>query len=278
MPLSAVVEGRIVCAPLLDEEAWAMMRTGPVTLTCGHPGFGRTSPLGTQHFVHVRDSGCGHAESAEHLHLKACVARSVAAAGWAACTEAPGPGFVADVLAARGSSRVAFEVQRSRQVLREYERRQARYAEAGIRCVWLVKDVPAGHESGPDLPLFTVSRWDDEPEVVVSGRSMAVSELVPALLCGRCRWRPSVTSMRALRETMQFLCPMCGTRREVETARWLSGECPCGLPVLRLGHAAPLAERGSCCGYWGPGLAVGRHTRSRTQRDDIACGHWCLSA
>lgn len=278
MPLSAVVDGELVCAPLLDTPSWELMRGTPVTLTCGHPGFARTSPLGTQHFVHTRDSGCGHAESAEHLYLKAIIARAVRDAGWSACTEAPGPGYVADVLAARGTARVAFEVQRSRQVLREYERRQARYADAGIRCVWLVKDVPAGHRAGPELPVFVVARWEGVPDTVVSGRRIRVTELVPALLSGTCRWRTSVRSSRVIDESMRLVCPMCGRRRDVTTARWLAGECACGLPVLRLGHGSLLPERDKCCGYWGEGLAVRRSVEGRPRRVDVDCGHWCLSA
>lgn len=278
MPLSAILEGELVCAPLLDDMRWRGIRGAAVTLTCGHAGFPRTSPLGTHHFVHARGSDCDSGESPEHLHLKAVVAMAVAAAGWTAVTEAPGEGFIADVLAVQNDSQVALEIQRSRQTLREYERRQSRYETAGIRAVWLAKDLPTGHRAGPDLPLFLVSRWEGLPHSVVCGRTIPVPDLIRALLTGKCRWRVSSQAHQEARETMRLLCPVCGHRREVETARWLTGRCSCGLPLVALGQSPLLPERSACCGYWGPGLALGRKVQERVSQARIDSGHWCLSS
>ncbi len=193
MPLTATVDGEQICAPLLDDRQWAALRGMSVVLQpCGHRGFTRVSSLGTRHFVHERDCDCHHGESAEHLHVKSLVARAVADCGWIAETEVPGPGFVADVLARRAEARVVFEVQRSRQVLHEYERRQATYATQGLRCVWLAGRIPAGHQAGAHLPLFLLSDWLQEPTVVVAGSRLPLRRLVSALLAGTCRWRESV--------------------------------------------------------------------------------------
>lgn len=279
MPLSAMVDGRLVCGPLLDEPAWSRLRGRPITLQpCGHRGFTRVSKLGTHHFVHERDCDCHSPESSEHLHVKALVAQAVARAGWAAATEVPGHGFVADVLGTSGPSRVAFEVQKSRQVLREYERRQSNYESAGIRCVWLVERVPAGHRAGAELPLFKLTDWLGGPRCVVSGRTVPLADLVGALLAGTCRWRDRVTGRHVAVEAITVLCPMCGSSREAEVSRWISAGCDCGLPVVSAGQVDPFPAHSQCCGYWGPGLVLRRTTRSGRIDRDVAAGHWCFSA
>lgn len=278
MPLSACIDGELVCAPLVPADRWGLLRSRPIELQpCGHRGFPRVSPRGTQHFVHERDSDCHHAESAEHLHLKAVVARAVAAAGWHAATEVPGQGFVADVLATRDDALVAVEVQRSRQVLREYERRQSTYAGAGIRCVWLVNAVPAGHQAGPQLPLFLVQDWLGDPSSVVVGRAMDVPSLVGALLSGQCHWVEAVPAATAVVEKARLICPMCGTAREVEVGRWLQGRCACGLPVHGAASGSRWPEPPKCCGYWGPAVVVSRRTCRVPVQRDMPVGHWCLS-
>lgn len=278
MPLSALVGDRLVCGPLVDDDTWARVRGSAIALQpCGHAGFPRVSPHGTRHFVHARHSGCDHAESAEHLRVKADVAAAVAQAGWEVTTEAPGPGFVADVLAERGQTRVALEVQRSRQVLRVYERRQATYEAAGIRGVWFTAAIPAGHQAGPGLPLFMVRDWLTEPTCVVSGRNIAVGVLVRGLLTGECRWRATVPARTASLESLRQMCPLCGTCRDVQVARWSIGGCVCGMPIVSPGPGVAWPDPHKCCGYWGPALTLGLRTRRGEFRGEIAAGHWCFS-
>lgn len=278
MPLSAFVDGDLVCAPLIDADRWRAIRSSPVTLVCGHPGFPRISVLGTQHFAHIRGSECQHRESAEHLHLKAVVASAACRAGWSVATEMPGEGFIADVWATRGDARVVFEVQRSRQVLREYERRQRTYERAGVRCVWFVAEVPGGHRSGPDLPLFLVRDFLGDSSCVVAGRSLAVPDVVRALLSGRCRWREQFEASSVQMETLRFMCPVCGRVRQIEASRLLSGACECGLPVSVTEPAKMLPDSDACCGYWGPSVLVRRLLRPGGMPASIPAGHWCLSA
>ena len=58
MPLSANVDGELLCAPLIPDDRWNALRGQRVVLQpCGHPGFPRVSGLGTRHFVHTRDDG-----------------------------------------------------------------------------------------------------------------------------------------------------------------------------------------------------------------------------
>ena len=279
MPLSATIDGEQVCAPLFDDRQWAALRGKTVVLQpCGHRGFIRVSKLGTRHFVHERGCDCHHGESAEHLRVKSLVASAVAACGWMAATEVPGPGFVADVLAQRAGARVVFEVQRSRQVLHEYERRQATYAAQGLRCVWLAASVPAGHQAGSHLPLFLLSDWLGHPTVVVAGRRIALPRLVSALLTGACRWRESVHSMRVDVETLRLVCPLCGKVRQVCLTRWVQGRCPCGLAVQWQARPEVDGESQACCGYWGAAVAVERRTESHVTRQQVPLGHWCVSS
>ena len=145
MPLAALVDGVYTCAPLLDDAQWSALRRAEIRFhPCGEPGFARVSALGTRHFVHKQLCSAHGSESPEHLRMKALVATHVAAAGWEARTEVPGSGYVADVLAQVRGVRVAFEIQRSRQDLQTYHRRQRRYQDDGVRAVWLAAAVPAG--------------------------------------------------------------------------------------------------------------------------------------
>lgn len=234
------------------------------------------SPLGTQHFVHERDSGCEHCESPEHLHLKAVIALAANACGWQAATEVPGEGFVADVMAVAEDRKVAFEVQRSKQILREYQQRQERYRRADVRSVWFAKSVPAGYVANQHLPLFVVSAWTGVPQVVVAGRVRTVTDMVGSLLAGQVGWRETVRVQQESSEIVRLMCPVCGTRRDVAVSRWQQGHCECRMPVLRQVPNPTWWEGGKCCGYWGPAIMVGRTSRSGAASGELDLGHWCV--
>lgn len=105
----------------------------------------KTSKLGTNFFAHAKAEGCETAaESAEHLLAKATIAEAAKLAGWTVDTEVrgvtvEGDTWVADVLAMKGQSKVAIEVQWSKQAQVETKRRQAKYAESGVRGLWLMR-------------------------------------------------------------------------------------------------------------------------------------------
>ena len=110
----------------------------------------RRSTLGTPHFVHkARPQDCpGGIETEHHFRLKTLVVERARLAGWEADCEVVGqtPGgkrWIADAFARKDGRTVAVEIQWSPQTHEETRRRQRRYAESDVRCLWLM------HEARP---------------------------------------------------------------------------------------------------------------------------------
>jgi hypothetical protein len=83
-------------------------------------------------------------ESEQHRIAKVTIVRALRAAGYDAWVERPGTtsegeSWQADVLCQANARMIAFEVQLAQQTLEEYEIRSARYANSGVKCVWLVR-------------------------------------------------------------------------------------------------------------------------------------------
>ncbi len=209
MPLRAVLAGDTVHAFQLDADAWAELRRTYRarelrTACCGNPAIPKRSPLGTQFFAHAKRGDCTSApETKEHLLAKSTIATAALAAGWHVTTECAGATpdgapWIADVLAERNGTRVAFEVQWSRQTIEDYRTRQARYARAGVRTAWLVRRMPleggfrmearADHE----LPIFLISIRDDGGSFEVPRFGVGLEVFVTGMLAGSLRWAPRV--------------------------------------------------------------------------------------
>lgn len=157
MPLKCLRGGdEIYAFDMESDGAWEALRKGNAETRdlrmpcCGAEVVLRTSPLGTRHFAHKRTGPCETApETKEHLLAKRLVIEGLRRTGWEAKPEQDGATpagerWKADVLAARGKARVAFEIQWSR---------QERYAASDVRGLWLLRqlDFPFADK---DCPAF----------------------------------------------------------------------------------------------------------------------------
>lgn len=144
---AALGEDRIY-AQDLDAGAWRTLQTSYVVgqllmPCCDAPAIPKVSPLGLQFFAHA-SGACGSSpESQWHQASKEAVAAAAKSLGYRAIIEHPGSdGWRADVWIDVPGRPVALELQHSYQHLRDYHKRQLRYAASGVNCFWLVMDKP----------------------------------------------------------------------------------------------------------------------------------------
>lgn len=168
MPLSCLDERnwKIQAFDLNDEE-WLQLKTGNWKFgglrmpCCDAEVVLKQSKLGTRFFAHRRGACLTSKEGEEHRQLKLLAVNVARGCGWEAQTEVPGIApsgekWIADVLATKGSVRIAIEVQWSAQTNSETLRRQKLYRESGVRGLWLLRQ-----------PGFPVMR--ELPAVCVGG-------------------------------------------------------------------------------------------------------------
>lgn len=185
MPLSARLDGVLLVSSLCDDTQWeeavAVSRKAPERLVMGYSGLPchpRVSKLGLRHFVHRRgvDAPALTApETPEHRLTKTLIVQAAARLGWRAETEVPAEdgSWIADTLLTKGERRIAIEVQWSRQSPDEYRRRQERYEDAGIECVWLHRhEIKAWDRAACGAPLFRLSVDKKAREARVSTPSL----------------------------------------------------------------------------------------------------------
>lgn len=108
---------------------------------CGAIAVAKTSPNGVQFFAHISNECATAPETVWHIGAKALVVDGMRRLG-ATCSEEVFEGgdrpWKADVLVQWAGRRIAIEIQRSYQHLRDFERRQQRYRDADVECVWLL--------------------------------------------------------------------------------------------------------------------------------------------
>jgi Competence protein CoiA-like family len=186
MPLRCLDRaGRSIHSFDLADEEWRSLRlenrrarhlrmpccSSPVTL--------KRSRLGTPFFAHKAVGTCATAAETEaHLRLKRMAVEAARANGWTADTEKTGASpfgeqWKADVLAQKGKSQVAVEIQWSSQTNEELLRRQKRYGGSGVRGLWLLRQ--PGFPITGELPAVCIggSLEDDFLALIPSHEGMS---------------------------------------------------------------------------------------------------------
>lgn len=213
MPLTATVADRRVEAWTLCEAEWIKLkreyRKLGCQMSCGQPGYPKTSPLRTQYFAHLPNTDCGlhegGPEGPEHLRAKAILAETARAAGWTATVEYPAQdrSWIADVLIERGGLRMALEVQWSTQSGADFARRQQRYEDAGVKGRWFVAERNRANASS--VPSFVISGSVEELMLEIPGgivrqepAQVALDDGIALLLSGTFKPRVEVKPVSAL--------------------------------------------------------------------------------
>lgn len=181
-------------------------------------------------------------ETDAHQRAKAAIMEGSQQAGYEAVAEAIGDGWRADVLAVRGSVRIAFEVQWSFLKLRDTRARQERYARDGVRGCWFFRQPPAmlEHEdtldARRDLPLFHMfANADGSFAVRLCGRLTPLDAFVAALLGGRIRFCEEAAAADHLTATFDFYpirCATCGKTAHIyRVGSALTARCGTRIPA-----------------------------------------------
>ena len=111
---------------------------------CDAPAVLKTSINGLHFFAHLSDECATAPETKWHKAGKAAVLAALRPLGIEGHEEVKGASpkgekWEADVLFTVHGRRIAIELQRSYQHLRDFIRRQERYAASGVECYWLVR-------------------------------------------------------------------------------------------------------------------------------------------
>jgi hypothetical protein len=144
------------------------------------------------------------------------IVRAVRDAGWTADVEVRSPegNWRADVMAMKGSVRIAFEIQLSTIRFSELVARQRAYAESGVRGCWFysfgalnpcppaMTDIPvfalgSGSDSGVVMEMPVLPRSAPADHVKIGNHQLPLAEAVRALLASefrRCRQQRTLTA------------------------------------------------------------------------------------
>jgi competence protein CoiA len=142
-------DGRPVDAAAIPGLHWEALKQSAqlgdfVMPCCRAPAVLKTSINGLPFFSHLSDECATAPETIWHLDGKAAVLAALVSMGINARLEEPGSTpagdrWEADILLAVPGRTIAIELQRSYQHLRDFERRQQRYAASSVECYWLVR-------------------------------------------------------------------------------------------------------------------------------------------
>jgi competence protein CoiA len=151
MPVDAYTnDGQLLDAARFTAEQWEALKTQSANTPdmfrmscCNSRAVLKTSLYGVQFFAHYSDECANAPETLWHIAGKDMVVGALAAHGIKGVLEASGGKgarkWEADVLFEVKGRRVAIELQRSYQHLRDFIRRQDRYNADSVECYWLLR-------------------------------------------------------------------------------------------------------------------------------------------
>lgn len=138
--------------------------------------------------------------------------------GFSAQMEYRGAGWRADVLAAKGSEKYAFEVQMSPQTLKKTQERQEKYQRDGINGCWLFEKEPAKfRQELATLPIFRIEKKNDELFVSLQKRKiLSLENFVEDFLQGKIKFCHVLTPLKKIEIIfLEMKCWKCGTVNHV---------------------------------------------------------------
>ncbi len=200
MPLRAFINEIETISIDLDNARWNELKklvksqSSVVRLPCcNQNGYLRTSSAGLKHFVHSKSqNNCDwKPESAEHLKSKIEIIEACKESGWNAIPEYSEENWRADVLATNGTTRIAFEVQWSKQTLEETKFRQERYKNSGVRGCWFFKTAPKemrdydenNLKASKEIPAFKIFKdTNSNIQAHLNHEQLTLNSLVKKLL------------------------------------------------------------------------------------------------
>lgn len=223
MPLRAIIDGKDVLSPFLDDDEWDALKRRIKTDNlivclpcCGNSAYLRTSKRKLKHFVHQRRGDCTSASEAwQHVKAKHDIVIACRNSGYNVSTEVVEEGWRADVLATKGEKiKIAFEVRWSRQNLETTLERQAKYTNAGIRGCWFFKSMPVDewHSTRHDVPMFSLQVDEKSATVNLNDKIYPLTTFAETLLTQGIRYCENITSRykQSLRIVfMEMSCYRC---------------------------------------------------------------------
>ncbi|VWB98414.1 hypothetical protein BLA13014_04604 [Burkholderia aenigmatica] len=142
-------DGRPVDAATISSAEWDLLKQTAllgefVMPCCKAPAVLKTSINGLPFFAHLSDECATAPETKWHKGGKAAVLAALDGMGIMGREEVPGSSssggkWEADVLFSFHGRTIVIELQRSYQHLRDFIRRQERYAASSVECYWLVR-------------------------------------------------------------------------------------------------------------------------------------------
>lgn len=202
---------------------------------CDAVAIPKTSAKGTKFFSHHSQGNCNHKpESAEHMFCKYVLILALRDVGWSVETERRGQTpsgevWIADVYAEKENAKVVFEVQWSGITLDEITRRNNKYIESGIRCVWLKRNKNISmfdllSESNRSLTIFGINEkdigifglHDDAGPYICKMINVAlpISQFIEKLMSGQIKYALNKTDSFIARPSITRLmdCNHCGSK------------------------------------------------------------------